>query len=253
MQGSDQPLLSGLVEFLEGKPGVKGVKLTVNKPATSGEIAVWEESHHCQLPEDLGQFYLTNDGLTLHWNYLYNDTIVQLGRINIKSLSGLKQLGVAQSGHTSWTHPSLLDLEEDSDGSRQRPSFTQPCRVFPLDYCPSCGHTCLVYMHNTASQAAVSSIWLLDLSLKWYYLSSSFSVYLRLAVVHLGLLQWPYALTPNRLSPQYQRWFHMFIPKRLAVDMDQSAAPQLSDAASSFVTSLDISKLLQTRASKDRR
>ena len=44
------------------------------------------------------------------------DTIVQLGRININSLSGLKKLGVAQSGHTSWTRPSLLDLEEGSDG-----------------------------------------------------------------------------------------------------------------------------------------
>ena len=46
----------------------------------------------------------------------------------------------------------------------------------------------------------------------------------------------------------------MLIPKRLAVDMDKSATPQQSDSASSsFTTSLDISKLLQTRASKDRR
>ena len=47
-------------------------------------------------------------------------------------------------------------------------------------------------------------VWLLDLSLSWHPLCSSFSDYLRLAVVHLGLKQWPYALTVNGLSPQFE-------------------------------------------------
>ena len=48
------------------------------------------------------------------------------------------------------------------------------------------------------------SVWLLDLGLSWHQLTGSFSDYLRLATVHLGLLQWHYALTTNRLSPQYE-------------------------------------------------
>ena len=47
-------------------------------------------------------------------------------------------------------------------------------------------------------------MWLLDLGLSWHQLTGSFSDYLRLATVHLGLLQWHYALTTNRLSPQYE-------------------------------------------------
>ena len=47
-------------------------------------------------------------------------------------------------------------------------------------------------------------VWLLDLSLTWHYLSPCFSDYLRLAVIHLGLLQWPYSLTPYGLSPHYE-------------------------------------------------
>jgi len=49
-----------------------------------------------------------------------------------------------------------------------------------------------------------SSIWLLDLSLSWHYICPSFSDFLRLAVIHLGLLQWPYALTPYGVSPHYE-------------------------------------------------
>ena len=47
-------------------------------------------------------------------------------------------------------------------------------------------------------------IWLLDLSLDWHYLCASFSDYLRLAIAHLGLVQWPYALTPLGLSPLHE-------------------------------------------------
>ena len=47
-------------------------------------------------------------------------------------------------------------------------------------------------------------IWLLDLSHCWHYLCLSFSDYLRIAITHLGLRQWPYALTSNGLSPQYE-------------------------------------------------
>ncbi len=46
--------------------------------------------------------------------------------------------------------------------------------------------------------------WLLDLSLHWHPLSTTFSDYLRLAMVHLALVQWPYALTILGLSPQWE-------------------------------------------------
>ena len=63
-------------------------------------------------------------------------------------------------------------------------------------------------MHNYTcflSAAGVEhGVWLLDLSLDWHYLCASFSDYLRLAIAHLGLVQWPYALTPLGLSPQHE-------------------------------------------------
>ncbi len=47
-------------------------------------------------------------------------------------------------------------------------------------------------------------IWLLDLSLSWHYICPTFGDFLRLAVLHLGLMQWPYAFTPFGLSPHFE-------------------------------------------------
>lgn len=60
-------------------------------------------------------------------------------------------------------------------------------------------------IHNVFTPGSPEhSVWLLDLSLSWHHLSNTFTDYLRLAVVHLGLKQWPYALTSNGLSPLYE-------------------------------------------------
>ena len=59
-------------------------------------------------------------------------------------------------------------------------------------------------VHMYVGHLGSHSIWLLDLSHSWHYLCSSFSDYVRIAIAHLGLRQWPYALTSNGLSPQYE-------------------------------------------------
>ena len=92
-------------------------------------------------------------------------------------------------------------------------------KIFVLDFSSLSGHICLVFDESEPSSLFLSdwplrciflftgndsSIWLLDLSLSWHYICPSFSDFLRLAVIHLGLLQWPYALTPYGVSPHYE-------------------------------------------------
>ncbi len=45
-------------------------------------------------------------------------------------------------------------------------------------------------------------IWLLDRSLRWTYLASSFQNYFRMLIVHLGLPLWQYRFTQAGLSPE---------------------------------------------------
>ncbi|XP_064387378.1 tubulin polyglutamylase complex subunit 2-like isoform X5 [Halichondria panicea] len=131
---------------------------------------------------------------------------------------------------------------------RWSPSLSGRCKTFILDYCPSCGHVCLVYnLENDAD----CRYWLLDLSLCWHPLSTTFSDYLRLAVVHLALVQWPYALTILGLSPQWERWFRMFIPKRLEIDLELSALQ--TNSTSIAHTTLDTSKIVIVKPSKEKK
>lgn len=143
---------------------------------------------------------------------LFTGRTVGLGRISVNSLAQLKQL---QTTSPTSSKPSLHDLDRDRGIEAEskelpwRPGFGADCKIFPLDYCSTCGHTCLVYDVAPSNEHADGScsdcsVWLLDLSLQWHRLSDSFSEYFRQAVVHLGLRQWPYALTTNHLSPQYE-------------------------------------------------
>ena len=68
---------------------MKDVELTYGKPATLPVLSAWEQVKNCNsenfkimpwfcqtqgcvLPEDVKEFYLSNDGVRLKWNYQYN-------------------------------------------------------------------------------------------------------------------------------------------------------------------------------------
>lgn len=50
--------------------------------------------------------------------------------------------------------------------------------------------------------AQQSEVWFLDRSLRWHFLTSTFTSYYRLMITHLGLPEWQYAFTPYGPSPQ---------------------------------------------------
>ncbi|UYV63889.1 hypothetical protein LAZ67_2005893 [Cordylochernes scorpioides] len=69
-------------------------------------------------------------------------------------------------------------------------------------WCSQCGNS-----HSTAGtefgttggsspSGAPPTVWFLDRGLEWHYLCPTFTAYLRLALVHLGIPQWQYAFTP---------------------------------------------------------
>ncbi len=79
-----------------------------------------------------------------------------------------------------------------------------PPHTFLVEQVQSCTIMLCIPHFLLEGSSVFHGVWLLDLSLQWHRLSDSFSDYLRQAVVHLGLRQWPYALTTNRISPQFE-------------------------------------------------
>ena len=62
-------------------------------------------------------------------------------------------------------------------------------------------------------------IWIQDASSNWYFITDSFTKYLRLAVVHLGIIGWQNTYTSTGLSPVTKQWMSFFCKERLTLDL----------------------------------
>jgi tubulin polyglutamylase complex subunit 2 len=62
-------------------------------------------------------------------------------------------------------------------------------------------------------------IWFQDRSARWHFLSRTFSDFLRVMVVHLGIDGWAMAFTPEGVSAVTQQWMGVFNRERLCLDV----------------------------------
>jgi hypothetical protein len=105
-----------------------------------------------------------------------------------------------------------------------------------LERSNTCGDIALVYLSPESSSSSSSSsnlssspeVWLRDLFGKWNFLATNFSNYYRMMLVHLGLESWQLLFTDLSVDPFMKPWFHLFIPKRLALDEREMIKYQMS-------------------------
>ena len=64
-------------------------------------------------------------------------------------------------------------------------------------------------------------IWFQDRSSRWHYVAQSFSDFMRLMIVHVGIEGWHLAFTPEGLPPACKQWMGLFCKERLTIDMHQ--------------------------------
>ena len=209
----------GVVRTLENKPGVCDVRFLDKEPAQKSAIYSWEQKNMCALPNDLKDFYMTTDGISIQWSIKFDGGTLGLGNMDINSISCLTLIN--QSILVSNDKPTVFDIddlsdEEDSQGNA-KPHFDERNKCFELDSCLGFAKICLVYKDVASVGVTDSSpeIWLLDRSLRWTYLASSFQNYFRMLMVHLGLPLWQYRFTNAGLSPETKQWFNLYAPSRL--------------------------------------
>jgi hypothetical protein len=194
---------------------VGDVSIHYGTPLSNNQIGSWEQSHLITLPDDLKWFYKTHDGAKLSWQYVFNNNPITVGNVEINALNELSVIG-----HTSPLHPLIQDVFTDEGW---QPTANGCCFVC-LSYCPSCGHIGLAY-----EDGQFKGIYLIDLSLSCHYLCQTFLDYLRLAQVHLALIQWPYAITNIGLTSDYEVWYEIFAPLRLSLDYSRDCDDTVSD------------------------
>ncbi|KAK2914786.1 tubulin polyglutamylase complex subunit 2 isoform X1 [Channa argus] len=250
-KGVAESLTLGITRILENMAGVSDVRFAEREPAEKRSLLSWEQKNTCILPEDLRDFYLTTDGFTLTWGVKLDHESVPLGYMMINSVSRLCPLLQPQSLFSLPNAPSLADLDWEENGTERglehsppAPHFDSRSRIFELDSCGGNGKVCLVYKNcTTGIVAQQSEIWFLDRSLRWHFLTPTFTSYYRLMITHLGLPEWQYAFTPYGPSPQAKQWASLYQP--LTFSCELSLADPAGDC---YLNKLDPTKAFKGKA-----
>ena len=227
---------------LEAFPGVENVALDVFSGCSAQQLREWEVANRpFKLPEDLRAFLEVTNGLSLHWDVRVAGRTQPFGRINVNNVDAIIRIPLESVFADD-------DVEEvDSLFEHGGARGTAACCVaeplpagvcvkaaFDLDKMCGCGVVALVYLDSVAPHAnhgiPPPRVYFQDLSCRWRLLASSFSEYLRLLTMHLGLPNWQYAFTPFGLDEASRQWFNLLSPDRLAMDVHAGRLRAVGDA-----------------------
>lgn len=222
-------LTLGVAATLEKRPGVGDIKISNNSAAEKTSVIGWEQKNSCMLPDDLKSFYQTTNGLLLTWKVVGSNSSnppIPIGRMEINPIEKLERVSSCTTSETITNKISLADADyhtdsesEDTYGNDHKlPHFDSRTKSFELDPCGGCGKVCLVYNATKSGSSKKSEVWFLDRSMKWYFISSDFTTYYRLMLMHLGLPHWQYTFTPYGLPLKSKQWYNLYAPIRLKLE-----------------------------------
>eukprot|EP00474_Spongospora_subterranea_P005589 CRZ06047.1 hypothetical protein [Spongospora subterranea] len=164
------------------------------------------------------------NGLLLKWKVRYKGDLLNIGSLNINSINKLNRVDISTatfiSNTASNSAPSNLSL------------------AFDLDSLCIDGRVVLV----CESDLSKSRIYFQDLSCRYYFLCNTFTEYVRLLFLHLGLPRWQYAFTDCGLPPTTIQWMRLFANHRLQLDVRSSRNLRLCSEEGNAASTVDITK-----------
>ena len=220
--------------------------------ASTFELEAWEKKNMpYKLPDDMKKFYGMFNGFNVSFGVELGSTQLNVGKMHMHSLKELERLPLEgqfpgfdnvagmtsaafilddtlDEGNIVLLYRSVADKEKwvskgfrssmnsvgigGSSSSNQLVSMVSN-KVPPiLEFSP-------VEQDTDHTQASYENpeVWFQDRSARWHFLSQSFSDFLRLMIVHVGVIGWPLAYTPEGLPPQTQQWLGLFSRERLCM------------------------------------
>lgn len=227
--------------------------------ASSHELDVWEKKNlPYQLPEDMKSFYRMFDGFTVSFGVeTGSPSNLPVGTMHLCPLKAIKRLplegqfpGIADISTMTSAAFLLDDSMEDgnivlfyrttadrelcvisSDGLRGKDSKSK------VGIGKSGSTNSLAAMTASTMKPVVDSgstvqgsdkaqggfenpeIWFQDRSARWHFVSRTFSDFLRVMVVHLGIDGWAMAFAPEGVSPLTRQYMGIFNRERLCLDV----------------------------------
>ncbi|KAF7259674.1 Tubulin polyglutamylase complex subunit 2 [Paragonimus skrjabini miyazakii] len=204
-------LIHVLKTYLKSKPAVCEVNVETYPPVEKQSIDDWLQNNGVQLPEDVRNFYLTTNGLLLTWYNSIGETKSLIGRISINAIEKLKPVSfeLDQVDFNSNLETSVDVFLSDLIGFE---GDSPPNYMFLLECCNNSRVVLLIL------DELYSGIYLLDQDATFHKICDTLLQYLRLAIVHLGILDWHAWYTPIGPTPQALQYFALYTPERLSIN-----------------------------------
>jgi len=153
-------------------------------PVTKPDLFKWELNNllnGMHLPNELKGLYEESNGFVARWSITSGECRIQVGGFKINSLKSLapvsKELVTGLVCHFAYI----------------------------LSHEAGVGFTALVYKDDSPQ------VWFCNIANEWVLLAPSFSSYMRLLFVNLGIRGWQYSYSPTGIDPMTEYWLRLFV------------------------------------------
>eukprot|EP00800_Vazella_pourtalesii_P014682 TRINITY_DN3785_c0_g1_i5.p1 TRINITY_DN3785_c0_g1~~TRINITY_DN3785_c0_g1_i5.p1 ORF type:complete len:202 (+),score=10.03 TRINITY_DN3785_c0_g1_i5:29-634(+) len=198
-------LLSSMVYSLSSHPQACDIEIKIQPPVSYDDLSSWEYKHHVFLPQDLKEYFMSQNGMLLTWSIKAGNNTYRVGRVAICELDKMV----------------LIKLDHESQLKHQ---FKLPSKIFRLDENPSVGSICLLYRpsssvtYNVELSCEKPFIGILGNGGMMEYMTDNFTKYFRLMIAYAGIEEWPNRVRGLPLSPVTKQWYYIMGKFKLVED-----------------------------------
>jgi len=243
---------------LESYDEVASVDFAATEGALQHDVTAWEKRNMPYiLPADLKSFYSIMNGFQLSYRVECGGKLIPVGGMSLNRLDAITrvpvegyfpQLGADATLSTSSSSSPCPDLKTSAafsidssldigdvvllyrnhSSSSSGASSSLPLPGGPFSSLSTSFASLPLSPSSSSSKRHESSygnpyedpeVWFQDISARWHFVSPTFTHFLRVMVVHVGIYGWQLAFTPEGLPTTTQHWMGLFCKERLCVDL----------------------------------
>ena len=209
-----------VLSYLESFDEVDNIDFTASEGSNS-LCSVWEgKNKPYSLPIDIKGFSSLFNGVTLKWSVEVGNSSVGIGEIKVNKVEAMIPVDM---------HGLFMRCTVGSDVNILPPDTTTAAGFEIAKFAE--GVVVLLYRSKKSSDMESSSeIWYQDTpNSTWHFVCHTFTQYLRLCVLHLGIYGWHKIFSPEGISMTTRQWMGMFCRERLCVYQHHISQNKKSD------------------------
>ena len=224
-----------VLTYLENLDDVCGIDCKLSIGASNADILNWEKKNMpYKLPNDLKLMFSLFNGFNLKWKVNTGLQLLDIGYMNVNKIDNVIRIPVEGGNASGNGSDNAFDaatsagflIDSHTVHGQIILLYKSKCELSSSTgannaSCASTGTKAIASSNSSLHVLNLDSpeIWLQDTSSKFHYLTYNFTSFLRLMVMHLGIVGWPLVFTPYGITPSTYQWMNIYCKERLILDI----------------------------------